>query len=71
MLFHFGLEDSLATRPNYDGANLAAALKNSHDSGFVFAASSGDAALSFTQVHVSRLATDKSFVGLNFATATT
>src|ERR1039458_4840413 len=67
MLFHFRLEDILSARTNNHGADFTAALKNSHDGGFVFAACSCDPALALAQVHVSSLTADESFVGFDFA----
>jgi hypothetical protein len=46
-------------------ADLAATLQDPHHGGLVFATSSGDFLRSLVSVHVSRLATDESFVGFN------
>ncbi len=47
---------------DHGGANLTATFQNPHNSGFVFGASLGDAALVFIGVHESGRATDESFV---------
>ena len=52
---------------NHGGANFPAALKNSHDCGFVFSASSLDSAFAFFLVHVAGKSTDESFVNFDFA----
>jgi hypothetical protein len=67
MLADFGLQcDPLAVR-DYDSPNLAATLKQSHHSGFVLAAGSGDAALALADMHVARLPADETFVRFHFA----
>lgn len=53
----------------YDrGANLPAALQDSHNSGLVLRASTSDAAFTFTNVHVPSLAADEGLVYFNFST---
>src|SRR5437660_8292466 len=46
VLFHFALQNLLTTATYDHGANFTAALKNAHNCGFVFPASSGDPSLS-------------------------
>jgi len=64
----FCLQNSLAPICHNHSANMSAALKNAHDGSLVFAASPGDAAFAFGDVHVSRFAADEGFVYFNFAT---
>jgi len=52
------------------GANLSAALKESHDGALIVDQDSGDPALPFAQVHISRLATDVGFVHFDFGAGT-
>ena len=55
----------------YDGgANLPAAFQDSHDCGLVFGACASDSALTFGDVHVSRLATDERFIYFDFHATT-
>src|SRR5437870_1722287 len=71
VLFHFRLQNWLATGTDNHSANFTAALKNAHNWGFVLSASSGDPSLSLAQVHIPRFAADESFVRFNFAAVAT
>ena len=50
---------------DYSSANLAAAFQSAEHDGFVFAASTSDAALLFVEMHVASLSADESFVNFN------
>src|ERR1017187_1847646 len=67
MLADFGLQCSPLAARYDDSANRSTTLQHSHDGGLIFAAGSGDAALALAHMHVAALATDESFVGLDFA----
>jgi len=66
MLANFLLQDSLATARNYRRTNLSAALQNAHDSSLVLGTSSGNPALTFGDVHISRFAADEGLVYFDF-----
>src|ERR1035438_9239217 len=67
----FRLQFFFLAAGNHAGMNLPAALKNSHDCGFVFGASSGDPAFAFADMHVPRFAADESFVRFHFGAGAT
>ena len=71
MLSDFGLQCPFATIWYNGRTDLSATLQNSHDCGFVLRPGPGDSTLSFAYVHVPRLAADKRFIGLYFATEST
>src|SRR5205085_2456359 len=52
VLAYFSLQCALAATRNNGSANLSSALHDSHNCGLVLSASSGNAALTFAQVHV-------------------
>ena len=67
MLANFSLQCRLlAVWDNYR-AHLSASLKQSHHGSFIFAAGSGDAALTLAHMHIAGLSTDETFIGLHFA----
>src|SRR6266436_6434121 len=70
MLTHLLLEFGAAAILYDHGANFSTTLQHSHDHRFVFSASASDDAGTFAVVHVAGLASDESFVNLNFATGT-
>src|ERR1035437_8472857 len=67
MLFDFRLEGCALPIRNDSSTDLSATLKDAHDRRLVLAASSGDGALPFADVHVPSLATDESLIRFNFA----
>ena len=70
MLAYFALQSILLAIGDNRGANLSAALKDSHDGGLVFRSSSSDAPLALTQVHIPRLAANERLVYFNLSAAT-
>src|SRR6266568_1235495 len=71
VLANFRLQCILAAIRHDGSANLSPALHDSYDSGLVLPACSGDAPLTFAQVHVSSLAADERFIDFDFATIAT
>src|SRR5258708_4947529 len=67
MLAYFLLQYGLATARNHGSANLSSPLKDSHDGGLVLGASSGNAALALTHMHVQRFTADESLIDFHFA----
>ena len=67
MLTHLLLELGATAILNDHGADFSATLQYAHDHGFIFSASASDDARTFAAVHVSRLATDESFVDFDVA----
>ena len=67
MLANLILQHAFLPVGDDNGANLAAALKQSHNGGFVFAASTSDATGLDAQVHIAGLTADESLVGFHFA----
>ncbi len=67
MLLDFGVEFFSLAAADDLGADIAAALKQSHHSGLIFAACAGNTALTFALVHVPGFAADESLVCFNFA----
>src|ERR1035438_9689844 len=66
VLFHASMESLFLPVINYHSANLAATFQRTEHNGFVFAASTSDAALTFVEMHVTSLAADESFIDLDF-----
>ena len=62
-----GLERVLFAIAHDSGANLATALKDAHDGGFILGASLSNPATVFVGVHESGRATDESFIYFDFA----
>ena len=50
---------------DYSSANLSATFQSAEHDGFVFSASTSDAALLFVEMHVASLAADESFVNFD------
>src|SRR5438874_13057991 len=67
VLAYFLLQHSLATARNNGSTNLSAPFQDAYDSGFVFGASSSDAAPALADVHISCFSSNKSLVHFNFA----
>src|ERR1039458_8949620 len=65
MLSHFPLQCMLLAIRNHYGANLPAALKDSHHSGFVLRSRSGNPATALRNVHVPRLTPDERLIHFN------
>ena len=66
VLAYFVLQYLAAAARNHAGANLAATFQDADHCGLILAASSGNPALPFADVHVPSLATDESLIHFNF-----
>jgi hypothetical protein len=67
MLLYFCLEGGLLEVCNNHRLDLAATLKDAHNSSLVFRAGAGDATGLDAQVHVAGLTSDESLIGFDFA----
>src|SRR2546421_3301216 len=67
VLAYFVLQYLAAAARNHAGANLAATFQDADHCGLILAASSGNPALPFADVHVPSFAADESFVHFDFA----
>src|SRR5208337_1328916 len=61
------LKFALATIIHNEGPHASAALHHAHDYGLIFAASSGDDALTLRLVHVARFSADEALIDFDFA----
>src|SRR5215472_11191675 len=68
VLFGFGLQSAFLPVLRNGRSDFSKTLHYSDDYGFVFTASSGDAPLTLSDVHVSRFTADEGFINFNFST---
>lgn len=71
MPFDFSLKSGLLAVRNNARANLAAALKDTHDSGLILGAGACDPAGTLREMHIASFAANKCFVGLYFTSKLT